>query len=369
MRVMAVKATNSTHSLMLATDFHSKHGAEESFYLIRSDGKGGVMSNEVEGSADAYKILDTLGSSREGGLGSVLPDSLVISPIGKYAAFTDTEGRLSLLNIEKGEVKIVETWIAEFRDLKFSPGGRYLGFTHNARNQFTQISIIDVTVDSPTVVHATSDRFNCASFVWGDNAIYFLSDRDVNTDVPSPWGTRAPAPHLDEKKMLFGLDLVEGHENVFKVAELQETQETGGDDEGGEGEGEEKEEAFDFGNTPNQDYMLARKAYVIGGLAPAKYRSLISFAKGTLLISLEGNILAYDLQSSITTPLFKNPGMCESSLGYVWCTDGKTMMLMENGKVELSHTVDLDGFAISVQPKLEVRPSEERSDELTTLAL
>ena len=231
MRVMSVKSVNSTHSLLLATDQLSKHGAEENFYLVRSDGKGEVMTNEDAESSASQELLDTMGSTAEGGLGSVRANSVAVSPDGKLAAFYDTDGRLSILDIGKGKVKVVDTWIKEVRmkavcdnaangrrrhlsvstsatpsrnslhssrdndvavegrrrhidlstdtmdatlprspqfdELKFSPGGRYLGFSHSARNQFTQISILDVTDDEPSVVHATSDRFNCRSFIWG----------------------------------------------------------------------------------------------------------------------------------------------------------------------------------------------------------
>ena len=120
-------------------------------------------------------------------------------------------------------------------ELSWSPGGRYLAVNHNAANEFTIISIVDcgdperngpdqvADIDIGRIVQATPDRFNCYSVMWGkslmdinvhgdeeilskllgmeapkDHAttIYFLTDRDIVTDVKSPWGSRTPAPHF-----------------------------------------------------------------------------------------------------------------------------------------------------------------------------
>eukprot|EP00520_Triparma_pacifica_P000252 CAMPEP_0118636086 /NCGR_PEP_ID=MMETSP0785-20121206/2425_1 /TAXON_ID=91992 /ORGANISM="Bolidomonas pacifica, Strain CCMP 1866" /LENGTH=1007 /DNA_ID=CAMNT_0006527169 /DNA_START=30 /DNA_END=3049 /DNA_ORIENTATION=- len=345
MRVMAVKSVNETHSLILATDYESKSGAEENFYLLRSDGKGEVVSSD-------NAILSTLGSTREGGLGSVIADSIAVSPTGKLAAFFDTDGRLCVLDITKGELKVVKTWIREFSELKFSPGGRYLGFTHSARNQFTQISIIDTTDDDLEIVHATSDRFNCRSFVWGDGTLYFLSDRDVNTDIGHPWGTRAQMPHLDGKRMLFGLDLVAGKGKTFEVAELQSHVEEDVEEEGG-GEGDAVED-FDFGTDPNIKYTLARNAYLIQGLAPAEYEDLFAYTGGGLLMLFEDNLVSYNLKSTNIGVVLESPGMCGSSSSseFVWCMDRYQMQVVEVATSSVLEA-DVDDFAISVHPRLE----------------
>uniref|UniRef100_A0A7S1Y7S6 Tail specific protease domain-containing protein n=1 Tax=Grammatophora oceanica TaxID=210454 RepID=A0A7S1Y7S6_9STRA len=150
-------------------------------------------------------------------------------------------------------------------ELSWSPGGRYLAITHAAKNQFSIISIADcgpfldddddeeaeadadatsnttITVFNDIrvgrIVQATSARFNSFDPVWGTTTLditlktviptlgsmlgdpnatapkgattlYYLSDRDIQSDVNSPWGTRAPAPHFPAHRSVYALPLI-----------------------------------------------------------------------------------------------------------------------------------------------------------------
>jgi hypothetical protein len=120
---------------------------------------------------------------------------------------------------------IGEPMIGTLADLVWSPGGRYLAVTHNARNQFNVISIVDcgspvlrdentgelevMDIEISSVVQVTPSRFNSYEVAWGKSTLdiflqkelkskqdeynfattlYFISDRDVVSDVFSPWG-------------------------------------------------------------------------------------------------------------------------------------------------------------------------------------
>jgi tricorn protease len=116
---------------------------------------------------------------------------------------------------------------------------------HNAANQFRVISIVDcgdpngeddkvADIKIGRIVAATPDRFNSQDMYWGKSTmdihafardsgmasilggskpddvattLYFLTDRDINTDVSSPWGSRQPMPHFKNEKRLYALPL------------------------------------------------------------------------------------------------------------------------------------------------------------------
>ena len=250
-------------ALVLATDPLSPTG-EHAFYLIRTD----AGSSPSFGFAALYEYgdyvdntglpapfigghLDTGGSTRDGGLGSVYADTIKISPCGRRFAFTDTDGRIVVITIptstpiavdnsrrlEEVDVLVLpqqneigQPMVGDSdTSLEWSFGGRYLAIEHSARNQFKVISVADLgspekdSIELGRIVQATTDRFNSFSPKWGKNskdfvvelydstlnptkaseksgatALLFLSDRDVKlTGKTSPWGTRAPSPNFD----------------------------------------------------------------------------------------------------------------------------------------------------------------------------
>ena len=189
-------------ALILATDPLSPTG-EHAFYLIRTD----AMASPAFGFAALYEYGDSVadtglpapfigghlesgGSIKEGGLGSVYADSIKISSCGRRFAFTDTDGRIVVVTIHTTTVKTEngrnlqgvnmlvlppENEIGQplvgngETELVWSPGGRYLAIGHSARNQFNVISISDLgspengSIELGRIVQATADRFNSFS--------------------------------------------------------------------------------------------------------------------------------------------------------------------------------------------------------------
>lgn len=211
------------------------------------------------------------GSVANGGLGSVAATSIRVSPCGRRMAWTDTDGRICVMTMPMYQSNSTTTTTngapaAAYQvlptvnengepmmgidvDLSWSPGGRYLVVNHAAKNQFLILSIVDcgdpnmdgtdevADITIGRIVQATPARFNSESPYWGktgmdialaaqtatfaslsgqrapkndDGAttLYFLSDRDVISDVGSPWGTRAPSPHFMNRKSVYALPLV-----------------------------------------------------------------------------------------------------------------------------------------------------------------
>ena len=248
-------------ALVLATDPLSPTG-EHAFYLIRIDNEAspsfGFASlfengNSVNGTGLPSPILgghlDSGGSTKQGGLGSVYQDSVTVSPCGSRAVWSDTDGRVVAITLPKTSVsedidvvvlprenEMKEPINGDEAQFAFSPGGRYLAVVHPAQNQFLIISIFDLgppsfgSIQLGRTVQATPDRFNSFSPVWGKTpkdftaekftqglnvtsktsatALYFLSDRDIKMSEPnSPWGTRSPQPHFDGHSSIFVLPL------------------------------------------------------------------------------------------------------------------------------------------------------------------
>ena len=129
-----------------------------------------------------------------------------------------------------------------------------LSISHLARNQFqiiivedlgspVQVESLDVAdIELGRIVQATPDRFNSGDAYWGRTAhdiklaelvtlqakllgtpgssmeastLYLLSDRDVVSDVQSPWGTRSPSPHFRKTQNLYALPLTNPVESVL----------------------------------------------------------------------------------------------------------------------------------------------------------
>lgn len=243
--------TSRRLALVLATDPHSATG-EHAFYIVE------VQASHTNQFASLTHFPKPFlggsvngGSVEEGGLGSIDAGSVVVSPCGRRFAWTDTDDRICVMTTpiyashvagkmssfhclpstnEQGEPLSGTTAV-----LSWSPGGRYLGIVHKALNQFKVISIADCgrplendstvrDISIGTIRQVTPSRFNSNGMFWGKSpfdiylkktlgdlsetvetketatTLYFVTDRDVVTDVTSPWGSRAPLPHFPKNE-------------------------------------------------------------------------------------------------------------------------------------------------------------------------
>ena len=245
-------------AVVLATDPTSPT-AEHAFYLVP------IQPDSVNRFTDVNHMPEPFvgghgkgGSTRDGGLGSVRADSVKVSPCGRRMAWADKDGRICVMTLPlfgnnatayhvlPRENELGEPIDGDLSDFSWSPGGRYLAIEHGARNQFKIISIADCgdpfggdddsvrDIEIGRIVQATSSRFNSMEPYWGKSGmdiylhnhlsglsstlgtpkpddvattLYFLTDRDIVTDVSSPWGTRAPSPHFPRTTLLYALPL------------------------------------------------------------------------------------------------------------------------------------------------------------------
>ena len=194
-------------ALILATDPTSPT-AEHAFYLVETQGSAASVFNDLNhlpapflGGGSGVDTDDGIGAV----LGSIYPESVMVSPCGRRMAWTDTNGRICVMNLplyhdmntttimqpnakkhppysvlpDKNELGEPMVGTSDTR-LYWSPGGRYLAISHFARNLFSIISIADCGVHTPPnvkststtihggrIVQATPSRFNSIDPYWG----------------------------------------------------------------------------------------------------------------------------------------------------------------------------------------------------------
>jgi tricorn protease len=149
--------------------------------------------------------------------GKVLRWEGVPSPDGHWIAHYDKDLQLWLLDAKtRKNVRIATSTDGDFQDLAWSPDGRWLAWAVPGPNTFLRIALYDTK--SGHTVPVTSDRFNSWSPAWSRDGqwLWFLSDRELRTLVPAPWGPRQPDPYLTVTTKIFGAALKKGLRSPFQ---------------------------------------------------------------------------------------------------------------------------------------------------------
>ncbi len=140
----------------------------------------------------------------------------VPSPDGQWLAHRDKDQQLWIYNIKtKTEKRIAQSMNGDFDDLSWSPDSQWLAYTETADNTFNQIKVLNVA--SGAIEALTSDHYNSENPAWSSDGkwLYFLSDRNLQTTIPSPWGPRQPQPHFDRAVKIYELALTPGLRSPF----------------------------------------------------------------------------------------------------------------------------------------------------------
>jgi tricorn protease len=126
------------------------------------------------------------------------------APDGKLIAYTDKNQQLWVYDVEqKKQTRVAESHEDNFNDLRWSPDSKWLAYVETAANSFRQIKLHHLA-DAQTSV-LTSDRVDSYSPAWSPDGkwIYFLSDRNLQSAVPSPWGPRQPEPYFEKTTKIY----------------------------------------------------------------------------------------------------------------------------------------------------------------------
>jgi tricorn protease len=148
--------------------------------------------------------------------GDVLRWAAHPSPDGRWVAHHDKNHRLFVLNMETGENTLVEKsdWDG-FTEMAWSTDSRWLAFASLADN--TNLVIKIYGTHTGTARQVTTDRFVSYSPAWSRDGkfLYFLSDRNLDSVVGSPWGYMAPEPFFDNQTQVYALSLKPEHRWPF----------------------------------------------------------------------------------------------------------------------------------------------------------
>jgi tricorn protease len=186
--------------------------------VFAADGKSLIGLSDESGELEFTRIPAN-GVGRDSALtrnGTVLRYTGVPSPNGEWLAFSDNDQHLWISNLRSGEQRRVSENQEGIGDVAWSPDSRWLALTMTAANTFQQIKLYNLASGQSTAV--TSDRINSFSAAWDlkGEYLYFLSDRNLQTSVGGPWGTRQPDPYFDKSIEIYQVALRDGLRSPFR---------------------------------------------------------------------------------------------------------------------------------------------------------
>jgi len=138
------------------------------------------------------------------------------SPDGHWLAHWDRDQILWMTDTRDGTTRQIDfspQW--GYDAPRWSPDSRWIVYGKPASNDFVQLFVFNVETGTHRPI--TSDRFNSLRPAWSPDGrwIYFLSDRNFETLVGSPWGTRQPEPFFDRPMRVYALGLVPHRRSPF----------------------------------------------------------------------------------------------------------------------------------------------------------
>lgn len=202
------------------------------------DGKGLAALSDRSGEVEWW-TLPADGLSKPAPVtkaGHTLRFDGVPSPDGKWLASWDQDQELRLVDRATGaERKVAFSANWEFDPPVWSSDSRWFVYGMTADNLFMQLFLYDVIGDRS--VPLTTDRYNSRAPAWSADGqwLYFLSDRNLNSVVPSVWGTRQPEPYFDKQDRIYAVPLTPGARFPFQPADELTPKEKKSDEKKGDG--------------------------------------------------------------------------------------------------------------------------------------
>jgi tricorn protease len=189
------------------------------------DGKSLVALSDESGEVELWTLAaNGVGEpQRLTSDGKVLRWEAVPSPDGKWIAHRDKDQQLWLYDVAaRKSTRIASSANSDFSDLAWSPDSRWLAYAVSANNGFQQLFLHGTEGGKSTAL--STDRYDSGSPAWSPDGkwIYFVSNRNLQSLVDSPWGSRQPEPFFDRQTRIYHVALVKGLRSPFLPAdELQ----------------------------------------------------------------------------------------------------------------------------------------------------
>ena len=210
------------------------------------------------------------------------------SPDGKKIAFYDLNQHVWVLDRSTGKsIKVSESQ-ESVSGMSWSPDGKWLAYVQAASNSFNQIFLVQV--DTHKRITLTSDRSNSFNPQWSPDGkwIYFISDRNFESRIGSPWGTRQPEPFWEKQMKIYHVSLQEGLVSPFHYNhELQNEKKK---------EDKEKDEKTDVTVTVDEKGLMGRLREV--PIPAGNYRNLIVTDKALFYQETEAGMQVYSTQAT-----------------------------------------------------------------------
>ncbi len=211
-----------------------KEGVRYRDAVFSNDGEDILTLSDESGEFEIYRYsglgLDEGEKLTEDG--NTLRFGLLPSPDGKKLAYTDLNNDLWIQDLASGEkTKATATDEDIHGAMAWSPDSKWLAYGQAASNTFMQLFIFNS--ETGARIPLTSDRTNSGNPQWSPDGkwIYFMSDRNFESKIGSPWGPRQPEPFWEKQIKIYQVGLTAGLVSPFQPKnELKSTEEQKSDE-------------------------------------------------------------------------------------------------------------------------------------------
>jgi tricorn protease len=323
--------------------------------MFTADGKSLLALSDETGETEWWKLpINGVGVPEQITHGAkVLTLDGTPSPDGKLLAYTDHNQTLWLYNFgDKTTKKITDGPDGSPTDLKWSADSQWLAYTMPTKT-FSRVTLYSLKTSTATPV--TTDRSDAYSPVWSSDGkwLYFLSDRNFQTLVSSPWGPRQPEPFFDRQTQIYAISLTKGLRFPFQPPdELSLADEKPA----------AKPTTGPVATVIDLDGIVGRLWQVP---VPAGDYSTLRTTDGKLFVLTSTITGAHSLASiEIANKDVAVKTLAGGVSSYDLTADGKKLIVNQgpniyivdaNGPVALEKPVDLSGWSFAMQPREEWR--------------
>lgn len=187
-----------------ASEVRSRRG------VFSHDGKSIYAFADTSGEVELWRYpANGVGAAKQlSKNATILRERAFPSPDGKWVAHTDKDRRLYLLNLATGiDTQIDRSAFDSYENLVWSPDSRWLVLNKATENAFEALHLIEVATKK--ITQLTSDRYIARDVAFSPDGkwLYFLSNRNLQSVVTSPWGQRNPEPFFDRQTRIYALAL------------------------------------------------------------------------------------------------------------------------------------------------------------------